>query len=201
MNSRPHRLRKLARWLISVWLIATFLWKTLEAWNKYALGDTMIVSKVRQAKYQTFPTVTLCKGIYSLTPLKETEIEKMLEDNSKLDSWLYYSTFDDKYVWYMSYTNNCLSCISIFLFREVALTDWRFREVSKHTASDNTSYSVCNTFEPPTQILTGHDHRVQKTKQKYINWLSNWVLYVYFCVLACLCNDHGHIRCLHNNIT
>lgn len=98
--TRPHRLEKLARWLISACLIAAFIWKAIEALNKYALGDTMIVSKVRQAKYQTFPTVTLCKGMFTGNQgnLTETEIDNILEINSRFDDWLLSATFDDKYV-------------------------------------------------------------------------------------------------------
>ncbi len=83
--------------LVSAGLIAVFLWKVFQAWKKYSLGDTMIVSKVRQPEFQTFPSVTLCKGTFNLRNVTQQEIDEVIEGNSKLEKWLYTTSFDDEY--------------------------------------------------------------------------------------------------------
>ncbi len=79
---------------VSAGLIAVFLWKVYEAWKKYSLGDTMIVSKVRQPEYQTFPSVTLCKGTFNSRNVTQQEIDRVIEDNSKSEKWIYTTSFD-----------------------------------------------------------------------------------------------------------
>ncbi len=74
-------------------LVATFLWKSYEAWHKYNKGDKMLVTKVKHPKNQTFPSVTLCKGVLT-SMYKGKNISELVQYNSQLDNWLIVSLYD-----------------------------------------------------------------------------------------------------------
>ncbi len=62
--------------------------KAYEAWHKYNKKDKMIVTEVEYPKYQTFPSVTICRNIISAYRIKNAR--DMLEYNSLLHNWLDY---------------------------------------------------------------------------------------------------------------
>ncbi len=95
-NLGHHGQWKLIRLLLSVALVVTFLWKASQAWSKYSLGDTMMVSKVRRPEYQNFPTVTLCKG--TVKRASQEGIDKIIEQSSNLKNWLYTCHFDNEFL-------------------------------------------------------------------------------------------------------
>ena len=76
--------------MVTLALVALFLWQATVAWTKYQKGDTFVVSSVEESNKFTFPDVSLCVTYKNVTPQRYPDVpdnatmvqlSKMLDDN------------------------------------------------------------------------------------------------------------------------
>ncbi len=74
-------------------LIILFLVEAYQAWSKYARKDRIMVSELQEPETQTFPGVTLCKGIIPEKFSGDVDLE--MEKSKTLETWIQSSAFNN----------------------------------------------------------------------------------------------------------